>query len=381
MGGLKIATIKGIPIRIHVTFLLVLPLLALGFARAFREAARLADVPAQRIAGAPLLWGVAVAVFLFASVLVHELAHSLYALRKGGRVRDIVLLMIGGVSQISEPPKGARAEAVMALVGPLVSLALGAVFYVLHLVVDASWFGLRFATFYLASLNLFLGAFNLLPAFPMDGGRILRAVLTRSQGPVRATRIAATVGKAFAVLFGAWGLLSTNMMLILLAVFVFVGANGETQAALVRTAIGKLRVRDLMRTDVAPLRWTATVAEAAARMVRERRLALVVEAMGEPRGVVTVAAIRSVPHERRATTPAVSIAVEAPALFADEDATRVLSRMAESDAGLWPVLADGRIVGAVGREDVRNALELAALADPPSAAAPRAWRAPVGAET
>src|SRR5690348_15176619 len=102
MSGFKIATIRGIPIRIHITFLLVLPLLAFGFSRAFREAARLAEVPPAQLGGSPVVWGFGMALALFVSVLLHELAHSLYALKKGGRVRDITLLMIGGVSQISE---------------------------------------------------------------------------------------------------------------------------------------------------------------------------------------------------------------------------------------------------------------------------------------
>jgi len=131
MGGFKIATIKGIPIRIHYTFLLILPFLAYQFGLLFREAARHADVPPQQIHGDPFVWGLVLALALFFSVLVHELAHSLYAIRKGGRVRDITLLMIGGVSNLSEPPKTPQGEAVMALVGPLTSVALGVVFYAL----------------------------------------------------------------------------------------------------------------------------------------------------------------------------------------------------------------------------------------------------------
>jgi len=168
-----------------------------------------------------------VAIALFACVLVHELAHSLYALRKGGRVRDITLLMVGGVSQMSEPPKEVKHEAIMALAGPLVSFALGAEFHLLRLLADHASFNLRFALFYLGILNLALGAFNLLPAFPMDGGRILRAVLATRMGLVQATRTAAKVGKVFAVVFGVLGVLTINMLLVLIAFFMFIGAEGE----------------------------------------------------------------------------------------------------------------------------------------------------------
>jgi len=102
-GAIRIGSIAGIPIRIHVTFLIILPFLAFGFARVYREAARAAGVPPEQLGGSPLLWGFVVALALFVSVLLHELAHSLYAMKAGGRVRDITLLMIGGVSQIAEP--------------------------------------------------------------------------------------------------------------------------------------------------------------------------------------------------------------------------------------------------------------------------------------
>src|SRR5512138_1132756 len=217
-GSIRIGTIRGIPIRIHVTFLVVLPLLAWGFGRVFSEAARLAGIPPSELRGPPILWGLVVALALFASVLVHELAHSLYALRPGGRVRDITLLMIGGVSQISEPPRTGRGEAMMALVGPLTSLVLGGAFYLVWRAIAAtSQFDLAFATFHLFYLNVTLGVFNLLPAFPMDGGRVLRGVLADRVGLLRATEIAAMAGKAFAVLFAIAGFFSLNLLLMAVA--------------------------------------------------------------------------------------------------------------------------------------------------------------------
>jgi Zn-dependent protease len=237
MGGFKIGTIRGIPIRVHITFLIVLPILAVGFARTFRVAAHLAEVPPEKVTGSPFLWGVGMALALFLSVLLHELGHSLYSIRKGGKVRDITLLMIGGVSQMSEMPREPRHEAMMALVGPLVSLGLGVLLYGLHALSAGTSFGIQFGLFYLAGLNLFLGLFNLLPAFPMDGGRILRGVLTPRLGALRATRIAATVGKVFAVLFGIWGLLTLNLILVLIGFFVFVGAQSEQRATMMKLGV------------------------------------------------------------------------------------------------------------------------------------------------
>lgn len=245
--GFRIGNIRGIPIRIHWTFLLVLPFFAYGFARDLTAAAERAGVPAARLTLNPWVYGFGVALALFASVLVHELAHSLYALRKGGQVADIVLLPIGGVSEITDLPKKPGQEAVMALAGPLTSLALGAVsFGLLRLVRPLHQFELSFAFFYLCYMNVSLGLFNLLPAFPMDGGRILRGVLARRKGVVRATEISATVGKVFAAMFAVVGFVSANFMLVFIAFFVFVGAEAERGTVLVNAALQDLRVRDVM---------------------------------------------------------------------------------------------------------------------------------------
>lgn len=361
MGGFRIGTVRGIPIRIHITFLLVLPFLALAFARAFQAAARLAEVPPGAVAGAPWMWGLGIAVGLFASVLVHELAHSLYALRKGGRVQGVTLLMIGGVSQISEPPKDARSEAVMALVGPLVSLALGGLFYLAHAVAPTWSFSVKFALFYLAGLNVILGLFNLLPAFPMDGGRILRALLVPRFGPVTATTVASRVGKGFAVLFGIVGLFSFNLLLLLIAFFVFIGAEAETRSVIARALLGQLRARDLMTKQLCCLPAALSVRDAAERMVRERRLTYATALDGGQFGIITDDAVRAVASERRPDTPIRAIAALAPPLAADDDAAEALRLMSESEVPQLVVVEDGEPVGTISREDIVRGLRLTEL--------------------
>src|SRR6266478_4712689 len=120
-GSITLARIRGIPIRVHYSLLIALPFLAYLFAQHFLQAARLADVPPNAVGGTPYVWGAVIALGLFVSVLRHELAHALYALRSGGRVTDITLLMIGGISRVAEMPRQPRREAVMAFVGPLTS--------------------------------------------------------------------------------------------------------------------------------------------------------------------------------------------------------------------------------------------------------------------
>lgn len=373
MSGFKIGTIRGIPIRIHYTFLLILPLLAIAFARTFRAAAVAAEVPPEQLAGSPWLWGLGVAVALFASVLLHELGHALYAVRKGGRIRDITLLMIGGVSSVAEQPKGVRHEAVMALVGPVVSLALGGLLYAIHAVAPAASFNLRFALFYVGSLNLFLGLFNLLPAFPMDGGRILRALLVGRLGVVRATNVAAGVGKVFAVAFGIWGLISFNLLLLVIAFFVFTSAAGETRAVTVKALLGNLRVRELMSAEVASVPADVSVSEAAERMLRERRLALALTSDGAFVGLLTLEAVQALPPEQRAQTPARAVALEVPSVSPADEVGTALRLMSEHQLAQLAVVEEGRLVGALSRDDILRGVKLRELEASQSQHPPGGW--------
>jgi Zn-dependent protease/predicted transcriptional regulator len=361
MSGFRIFTIRGIPIRLHWSFLIVLPFLAFAFSRTFRTAALVADVPPEQLVGTPILWGLGVALALFASVLVHELAHSLYALRKGGRVRGITLLMVGGISEIAEPPEKARQEAMMALVGPLVSLALGGLFFLVHAVAERASFNLRFAFFYLGSLNVFLGVFNLLPAFPMDGGRILRALLTDRMGAVRATNVASRVGKVFAILFGAWGLLSFNMFLVLIAFFVFMGAEAETRSVMVRALLGRLHVGDMMQRGILMLPADVSVDTAAERMLRERTMAYAVMEGAQLIGVVTLDDVQKVPVDQRGGVPVRAIVTQVQPVSPSDDATTALRLMTERDLPVLAVVEGGLVVGTVSRDDIGRTLKLSEL--------------------
>lgn len=363
-GAFRIATIRGIPVRLHFSFLLVLPFLAVLFGRAFRAAAEAAAVPAERLVGHPLLWGLGLAVALFLAVLLHELAHALYALRKGGQVADITLLMIGGVSRITRMPAGNRHEALMALAGPVTSLALGVLFL-------AAWwlarstrsFNLGFALFYLGQLNIFLGIFNLLPAFPMDGGRILRSVLAGRLGRVRATRVAGIVGKVFAVLFGLLGLVTANFILVLIAFFVYLGAEGESREVLTQSLLGRMRVRELMVARTSAVEAHAPLSEAAEHLRLERRRALPVVEHGQVVGLITLAAVRQVPVETRSQVPTRQAAVPVPLVSPDSSAWEALREMGQRRVPQLPVVEAGQLVGTITEQDILRGLELRELED------------------
>ena len=372
-GAIRIGSVRGIPIRVHVTFLIVLPFLALGISRAFSEAARLAKVPPEQLRGSPFLWGLAVAVALFLSILVHELAHSLYAVRKGGRVRDITLLMIGGVSQVSELPRSGRNEAVMALVGPITSLALGGAFYLVYLGLSGTpQFNLKFAAFHLAYLNVVLGLFNLLPAFPMDGGRILRGALAQRWGELRATHVAAAAGKAFAILFAILGLTSGNILLIIVAFFVYMGAEAESRSVLVKALLGHIRVRDLIVARPPGVDSATTVFDLVEQMLRERRVAYPVVEGENVLGVVTLDDAKRVPLEDRARVRVVDVARRIAPIDGGDDATKAIRSLAE--APFVAVVENAALAGVLTQSDVLRALQLRELESTQHPGSPRAPR-------
>jgi len=213
-----VARIWGIPIKAHISLVIFLPVIACYFS------------PMIGRGLAAWMWGLVIAIGLFASVALHELGHSFIALKYGFRVREILLLPIGGVARLERVPPEPRQELLMAIAGPAVSLVLAlsvwwaanAVFFVFQLMT------IRKVLSIIASMNVLLALFNLLPSFPMDGGRIFRALLAPKLGRLRATRLAANTGKAMAVIFGIIGAYPPfNLLLVAIAFFLYSTAGAE----------------------------------------------------------------------------------------------------------------------------------------------------------
>jgi len=226
-NSIQIARIFGIPIKIHVSFLIVLPFFAWVFA-VQPEPYGFAGTQPETLRYA---FALATAILLFASVLVHELSHSYLSLRYGTGIREISLYLIGGVSAMEGELREPSKEATMAFVGPLSSLIIGiallAVNYLFNPAASTEEGNALFMMiFILGYINVILALFNLIPAFPMDGGRILRALLASRMSFVEATEKAATVGKILALLMGVVGLL-TSFWLVIIAIFIYMGASAE----------------------------------------------------------------------------------------------------------------------------------------------------------
>jgi len=261
-GSLEIGRVFGIPVRLHFTFLLVIPLFAwiigsqIGLTVDLIEG--LFGIPIDRTIITqeyiPYILGALVALSLFFCVFVHELAHSLIARAKGIKINSITLIIFGGVASMEETLPDPKVELPMALAGPLTSLGLGILSFILVYVVDAVVISapvagvLVYGFGYLALLNVLLFGFNLLPAFPMDGGRVLRAWLAKRMPLHQATRIASDIGRGFAILFGIVGLLSFNFLLIIIAFFIYVGAGQESSMVTTNFLLQDVSVGEIMST-------------------------------------------------------------------------------------------------------------------------------------
>ncbi|HVL86463.1 MAG TPA: site-2 protease family protein [Candidatus Thermoplasmatota archaeon] len=248
-SNLTVGRVRGIPIRLHVTFLLVLPFFAYIMAEAYFDRGEGFPGPLA------LVWGGALAVTLFASVVLHELSHSLTAMRYGVRIKSITLLPIGGVSAMERMPSEPWQERRIALAGPVVNFAIGLPIVAVTRLELIPAIVPQFDTFvgWVGWLNVLLGAFNLfLPAFPMDGGRVLRATLAARMGYDRATGWATGIGRALAFVMGAFGFVMLlrgaggGIWLLLIAFFIYLGANEEERMVGMTTRLGDLTVERIM---------------------------------------------------------------------------------------------------------------------------------------
>jgi Zn-dependent protease/CBS domain-containing protein len=371
MRSFRVGSALGIPIELDVTFLLVLPVFAYLIGTqvdtwiatlngAPFDAAL--DGPALTAAGGQWLLGAVAAVGLFAGVVLHELGHSVVAMRYGFAIDSITLWILGGIASLRDQPEEWNQELFIALAGPVVSLALAAGSYVALQVLPSSLGFARFVFGYLALVNLALAAFNLLPGFPMDGGRVLRALLARTRPFARATQIAAEVGKLFALVMGVVGILSLNPLLVGVAFFIYVGAAGEAQRTVTNAAFEGVTAADVMTPgeDVRTVDASDAVATLMDRMLQERHTGYPVMRQGSVAGMVTLDDARAAePVERDAVRVADVMTDDVYTVPVYADATEALDALQEHDVGRLVVVdADGGMAGLITRTDLVNALDV-----------------------
>ena len=372
-GSLRIGRLFGIPILLHYTFLLIIPLFAFiigsqidATVDMLREIFGIAIDKSLITAGfMPWILGTIVALGLFFGVLVHELAHSLVARSKGIKMQSITLLMFGGVAQMDEGIPEPRTELPMALAGPLMSLIFGLlccglVYVAPEMTPDPAMQGVLVFLFgYLGVLNVILFAFNLIPAFPMDGGRVLRAVLAARMPLDRATRIAANVGKAFAVIFGIIGLYFFSPFLILIALFVYIGASLESTAVQYNVLLRDVTIGEMMSSPVTTVPANMQLTKVVEMMYTSKHLGFPVTERDTLVGMLTLADVnRTSPIDREAMQVKDVMTREVITLPPTALVMDALRLMSTRNIGRIPVVHEDRIVGIVTRTDILKVTEL-----------------------
>ena len=248
----------GIPIRLDISFLFILALFTWivgiqvdDFTRIFNALSGTSISLSAIDSGATPYWlGFLSTLGLFVGVAVHELGHAVVARRYGVEVKDITLMFLGGVVQFNEMPRQRGAEAIVGIAGPITSVLVAGVSWALLQITPNGASAAQFVLAFLTFQNVFLAIFNLLPALPLDGGRVLRSLLALRMPYLRATQISASVSRFIAILLGIYGLLTFSLFLVVIAFFIYSAVRSETEYAQVSELFSGIYVRDLMTRDV-----------------------------------------------------------------------------------------------------------------------------------
>ncbi|MBI4498651.1 MAG: site-2 protease family protein [Chloroflexi bacterium] len=365
-GGIPIGKIFGIAIRLNYSWFIVFGLvtwaLSVGY---FPSIDPTLGVPTRVVAG------LLTSVLFFGSVLAHELMHSVFAQRFGIPVQSITLFIFGGVSQITKEPQKPKDELRIALAGPLTSLVVGGVFWaVWFLAQDASSLVVAIA-YWLGWINVSLAVFNLIPGFPLDGGRVLRSILWWRKGNLlQATKTASNIGRGVGYLFIFAGLVQIfipgltfqGLWLAFIGWFLDSAASASRREVMMQAAFEGVRVHDVMARHPVTVGPDVTIQEVVDDylLLRNIRAVPVVEG-GRFLGLMTVSDIRRVPRDRWSETPVRAAMTPAPALvtaYPDDSILSVLQQMTERDLNQVPVVADGRLQGLLTRSNLMRFLHL-----------------------
>jgi Zn-dependent protease len=355
----KIARLWGIDVYMHATFLLLIGWVALNY---WLELHRWSAVVS----------GVSFILALFLCVVLHEYGHALTARRYGIRTRDITLYPIGGVARLERMPEKPIEELWVALAGPavnvVISAALFAYLYLTHGLVSLQSLTVASGSFLarLLTVNLLLVGFNLLPAFPMDGGRVLRAILAMNMDYVRATQAAATIGQGMAFIFGFIGLFA-NPFLLFVALFVWIGAAQEASMVQIKTSLGGIPVSRVMQTNYATLSPQDQLSRVVELILAGSQHDFPVVDNGRVLGIVERDAfIKTLSEKGQGASVVDAMRRDVPEVDTHEMVESALSRLEQSGAKTLPVVHSGQLAGLITSENIteflmiRSALRTAA---------------------
>jgi Zn-dependent protease/predicted transcriptional regulator len=363
-GSIRLGKIAGIEIDINYTWIIIVVLITWSLATQFTVLYRGWSTVTYWIVG------FLAAILLFVSVLLHELAHSLVARSRGLPVRSITLFIFGGVSNIEREPQSPGVEFWMAFVGPLTSIVIGIIAYLLYLPLARTNSPLEAILSYLAITNILLGIFNLIPGFPLDGGRVLRSIIWKITGNLRtATRVASIAGEVIAVLFIVIGVLESfsgnffgGIWLVFIGWFLLTAARTANSQAMLESIFRGVTVSQVMNPN--PMTVPANIS--LQQLVDEYflpyglRSALVVQD-DQLAGLITLSDIRHVPRDQWAQTPVGTVMIPVNRLHAvspNQNLNDVLPLMTNNDVNQLPVVQDGRVVGILSRDAIMRYIEV-----------------------
>jgi Zn-dependent protease/predicted transcriptional regulator len=364
-GTWRIAKIFGIDVNIDSSWLIVFVLITWTLAGSY--------FPDQYPGWDSWLhWtvGVATSVLFFASVLAHELAHSLVAIGQGEKVRSITLFIFGGVAEITEEPEQALKEFFMAIVGPLSSLVIALAFGILWLVVHGFSEPVGALARYLAMINASVAFFNLIPGFPLDGGRVLRAVIWGISGNLRmATLVASWFGQGIALLFMLWGVWQVftgafinGLWIAFIGWFLRNASISGYRQVLIRDMLRDVRVEDLMSRDFETVSPALTIQQLVDDYVLHRRDHAYPVADGDRlRGIICLHDVKAVPRQQWTSTLAGEVMTsreELVTVSAEDDGNTVLTYLNTHNVGQLPVVEGDRVIGMLRRSDAIRFLQL-----------------------
>ncbi len=347
--SLRIFRIYGIDVKVHFSLIFILAFLIYAF-YIMPPPYGYSDFPNNvRFAMA-----VITSIVFFVCILFHELCHSYFAIKFGSKVKGIILFIFGGVSLIDPIPKEPKKEFLMAIAGPIGSFLIAFISYILLILIPIPVLD-RF--FYIMwYFNLILGAFNLIPAFPMDGGRVLRSILAEKMGFIKATKVAAEVGRFLAITMAILGLIMPNIWLILIALFVYLGAGEEERHVTLEGILSKFRISDIMTPNPICVTPDMPKEQVIELMLKYKHLGYpVVDEYGKIVGIVTLHDILSKQGELIGEVMSKNIVVLTP----NDTADKALKLMTEKGIGRLPVVDEnGRIIGIVTRSDIMRVSEI-----------------------
>ncbi len=360
--SIEIGKALGIPIRLHITFLLILPPFILIF---MQQPAPFGFAEIEPFY-ARFILATVTTIILFACVIAHELSHSYVAMRYGVQIESITLFIFGGIASMKEIPRDPKVESRIAVAGPLASILIGSTFLVLHVPFSTAsgnvwWDGFGVLAFAMGYINIILAVFNLLPAFPMDGGRILRAYLAkRKSSYVTATRMAVQIGKIFAILMAAFGLIYGGWMLILIAFFIYIAASEEESATNMQTFLEGIQIKDLVSRDVVTVNPDITVREFLDFMLTDRHKGYpVLDSFGTPIGIVSLTDVKDVPKDKlEEVTVRDIMSRDLITVSEDESAADVLRLISQHNIGRLIVVKDEALVGILSKTDLIRSIEI-----------------------